>query len=259
MKNLIKYASFLILFGFLLSCGSSESLTTSSGEKLSAKSLIKKHEKAEADFKTMYAKLRGSYQTEDETQSIGVSMRMEKDKAIWLSAKLAGIIPLAKVYITPKRVQYYEKINGTYFDGDFSLLSKWLGTDLDFEKVQNLLLGQSIYPLEKTGFSFSNSPNGYQLKAETEENGLLKQFLLDPESFKIKGTQLRKETENKSVTLTYPAYKSVKKQLFPKEIDIIVNQAAKSTRINIMYRSVELDVPVEFPFKIPNGYEEIEL
>ncbi|TQD40818.1 DUF4292 domain-containing protein [Haloflavibacter putidus] len=242
-----------------MSCGSGKSLTTASGEKLSAKTLIKKHKAAEPDFKTLYAKLRGSYHTKDETQSIGVSMRMEKDKAIWLSAKLAGIIPLAKVYITPERVQYYEKINGTYFDGDFALLSKWLGTDLDYDKVQNLLLGQSIYPLEKNGYSISNSASGYQLKKEKEEAGLLIQFLLDPGNFTIKGTQLLNEEENKSLTLTYSEYKAVKQQLLPKEINIIVNQAAKNTRINIQYRSVELDVPVDFPFKIPNGYEEIEL
>ncbi|WP_233357637.1 DUF4292 domain-containing protein [Haloflavibacter putidus] len=259
MKNLIKYTSFLIMVSFLISCGSGKSLTTASGEKLSAKTLIKKHKAAEPDFKTLYAKLRGSYHTKDETQSIGVSMRMEKDKAIWLSAKLAGIIPLAKVYITPERVQYYEKINGTYFDGDFALLSKWLGTDLDYDKVQNLLLGQSIYPLEKNGYSISNSASGYQLKKEKEEAGLLIQFLLDPGNFTIKGTQLLNEEENKSLTLTYSEYKAVKQQLLPKEINIIVNQAAKNTRINIQYRSVELDVPVDFPFKIPNGYEEIEL
>jgi hypothetical protein len=31
------------------------------------------------------------------------------------------------------------KIKGTYFEGDFSALSQWLGTDLDYSKIQNLL------------------------------------------------------------------------------------------------------------------------
>jgi hypothetical protein len=28
------------------------------------------------------------------------------------------------------------KIKGTYFEGDFSALSQWLGTDLDYSKIQ---------------------------------------------------------------------------------------------------------------------------
>jgi hypothetical protein len=34
------------------------------------------------------------------------------------------------------------KINRKYFEGDFSSLSQWLGTDLIINKIQNMLLGQ---------------------------------------------------------------------------------------------------------------------
>jgi hypothetical protein len=37
---------------------------------------------------------------------------------------------MAKASITPP-VSYYEKIKAMYFEGDFSALSQWLGTDLD--------------------------------------------------------------------------------------------------------------------------------
>jgi hypothetical protein len=40
-------------------------------------------------------------------------------------------------------VSYYEKIKGTYFEGDFSV-SQWLGTDLDYSKIQNLLVGKHL-------------------------------------------------------------------------------------------------------------------
>jgi hypothetical protein len=37
-----------------------------------------------------------------------------------------------------------KKIKGTYFEGDFSALSQWLGTDLDYNKIQNMLLGEPL-------------------------------------------------------------------------------------------------------------------
>jgi hypothetical protein len=52
---------------------------------------------------------------------------------------------MAKASITPTSVSYYEKIKGTYFEGDFSALSQWLGTDLDFNKIQNMLLGEAAH------------------------------------------------------------------------------------------------------------------
>jgi hypothetical protein len=38
-------------------------------------------------------------------------------------------------------VSYYEKIKARILKGDFSALSQWLGTDLDYNKIQNMLLG----------------------------------------------------------------------------------------------------------------------
>ncbi len=97
-----------------------------------------------------------------------VNFRMKKDDTIWMSGQLLGI-PLAKVMITPNSVQFYEKITRTYFDGDFRLLSDLLGTPLDFQKVQNLLLGQTIYDLREERYQLTESARGYQLKPVEQE------------------------------------------------------------------------------------------
>jgi hypothetical protein len=55
---------------------------------------------------------------------------------------------MAKASITPTSVSYYEKIKGTYFEGDFSALSQWLGTE-DYNKIQNMLLGEPLDDLSK--------------------------------------------------------------------------------------------------------------
>lgn len=246
----------LISLLFLVSCGTKKAVTGTVSENVSTKSIIKTHNNSEASFNTLQARIKGSYKTEDEDQSISISVRMEKDKAIWMSAKLAGIIPLAKVYITPNQVQYYEKIEGTYFDGDFSLLSDWLGMELDFNKVQNLLLGQAIYPLEKNELSLSFTATDYILKSN--ESSLLKtMFAIQSSNFRLKGQRIERVAKNESVFITYEDYEEVQKQWFPKKIKIIVTQEEKSTQIEVDYRDIDLDEPVSFPFSIPSGYKEI--
>jgi hypothetical protein len=242
---------------FIISCGTKKTATQRVEEE-NKRNVIEKNQATAPDFKTLQGRLRGSYDDGEESQSISVSMRMEKDKTIWLSAKLAGIIPLAKVLVTPKRVQFYEKINGSYFDGDFSLLSKWLGTDLDFEKVQNLLIGQPIYKISFKEYEFSSTQSGYQLSS-IEKNPIAKSFLIDLLNFKTKAQQLSRAEENQGATITYDEFFGSENYGMPKNIIIIANQVDGTTKINIDYRTLEFNEPVTFPFEIPSGYEEINI
>jgi hypothetical protein len=43
-----------------------------------------------------------------------------------------------------------------YFEGDFSALSQWLGTDLDYNKIQNLLVGEALDDLQSKYTEQSN-------------------------------------------------------------------------------------------------------
>lgn len=254
--NNLKIPLVLFLSVFILSCGSRR--TTSSAmptEDAAAAAVIESHYENEADFETLQGRLRLQFQSESQNQSATVSFRMKKDDTIWMSGQLLGI-PLAKVMITQESVQFYEKISGKYFDGDFRLLSDLLGTPLDYDKVQNLLLGQTIYNLREEEFELDESSQGYQL-APVQERFVKKLFLLDAGHFKTLAQQISQTEAGRSVTVTYPSYQEINGQAFPKEIKIIANEGTSSTQVNMDFRSIEFDVPVAFPFSIPSGYEEI--
>ncbi len=251
------YKKIIVLFSlviFISSCGTKKEAFEI--EDAAASKVIASHYQQEAEFETLSSRMRLKYQDEERSQSVTVSFRMEKDNTIWMSAQILGI-PLAKALITRDRVSYYEKIGKTYFDGDYSLLSKWLGTPLDFDKLQNLLIGQTIYDLRNDRYQLTESSRGYQLVPSNEMEAVRKMFLLDPESFKATAQQLAQETENRSVTVTYPKYQRVSNQSLPEEIRIVANESGSGTQIEISLRSVVLNESVSFPFDIPSGYDEI--
>lgn len=250
----------MAVLGILLtSCGAKKPAVKPGADEAMLENIIARHQESEPDFKTLYARLRGTYDDGYEEQSISVSLRMQKNDTIWLSAKLFGLIPLAKALITPTHVKYYDKINHVYFDGDFRLLSHWLGTDLNFEKVQDLLIGQAIDDLNQKDFVLKASlANGYQI-AKKNDNLLKEEFLIDGDNFRLAGQQLTRKLQKQSVTITYPAYGEQEGVVFPKKIDIRINQKEENTKINIDYRSLEFNRPASFPFKIPSGYKEIDL
>lgn len=252
------YKKILILLGitfFLTACGSKrESLEI---EDAATSKVIASHYSNEPDFKTMSSRMRLNYQDAERSQAVTVSFRMEKDETIWMSAQVLGI-PLAKALITRDRVSYFEKIGKTYFDGDYSLLSEWVGTPLDFNKLQNLLLGQAIYDLREDRYVLAESSRGYQLvPANAAGEAIKKMFLIDPQNFKASAQQLGQERENRNVTITYPKYQSVSGRIIPEEIKIVANEGGTGTNIDISFKSVSFNDNVSFPFEIPSGYDEI--
>jgi len=131
---------FLVIF---TSCKSNKRAVDANINNISTKKIINNHYNSNFDQKTINAKINAKFKDDKTSVSFSIKLRLEKDKTIWMSATKFGF-PVAKVKITPNRVVYYEKMKRTFFDGDFSLLSEWLGTELDYEKVQNILLGQAV-------------------------------------------------------------------------------------------------------------------
>ncbi|GAA4309873.1 DUF4292 domain-containing protein [Pontixanthobacter gangjinensis] len=252
-----KIFALILVSTLVISCGSRKSTGKIATKDAEAVSVIKKHYDTEIKFNTVQGKLRAVYQDEEKTQAVNLSFRMEKDKAIWMSASILGF-PVAKAYITPTSVSYYEKVSQTYFKGDFSLVSEFLGTPLDFQKLQNLLIGQAIYDLRTEEYKFTQSPRGFQFVKDDEEL-MKKMFLLSMANFKTEAQQLIQEKGSRGLTVTYDKYQQIDGLTFPENIRIIANEGGSSTNIDLTYRSLSFNEELSFPFDIPSGYEEISL
>ncbi len=254
----MKKGFLFILIASLISCGPGKEATETALSKATAKKVIARHQASKPDFETLYAVMQISYDDGHSRQSISVSMRMKKDEKIWLSAKIAGLFPIAKALITPEKVRFYEKINRQSFDGDFRLLSHWLGTSIDFEKLQNLLLGQAVYPLNKKDYQFELTNGSYRF-ASHHFDFMKVFFVIAPKHYRIRDEQLIDELHQRNLQVSYPDYQEKKGLVFPKRIKIVAHKNKASTKINIEYRSLKINVPLSFPFQMPSGYKAIEL
>ena len=131
-------------------------------KKMSARKVSKKHIATSFDKQTIEAKLKVVYQDSKQKQKVSVKLRIEKDKVIWMNATFLGLI-VARAKITPTSISYYNKINRTYFIGDFELLKNILGTEVDFFQLQNLLLGQAILDLKDQKYTSVVDNNAHLL------------------------------------------------------------------------------------------------
>ena len=240
---------------FVTGCKSSKAII-SSGEassKLSAKQVIKEHQKNDIDFKTLKARARIDLIQDEKEQGFTFGFRMEKDKAIWVNAPLG----LARMMITPDQVRFYNKGDNTYFDGNYELLSDFVGFELDFFKVQNILMGQTIYNPKDQPHQVDINENSYALSPK-DQNALLELFyLINPSHFKLDSLQLAQQKERRFLQVDYGSYQKVNKEILPQNIKIIAVEDTDQAIITMELKSVVLDEEVRFPFKIPSGYDEI--
>jgi hypothetical protein len=246
---------FLILL-VLASCGGTKNIVNI--ESASAKEVISAHKAAAPDFKTLAGRVQLAYDTEEKSQSITVSLRMEKDKNIWIKASILGIT-VSKVLITPTSVSYYETIGKTYFEGDFALLGEWIGTPINFQQTQNLLLGQSIFSLNPSEYKVEISQNRFKIQPKQQPQDFIHSLFINPENFKISSETLGQPSAERVLSIRYGDYQSIEKHYFPSTILIDTSEKGSKTKIEINYRKIDLNANVSFPFEIPQGYEEIQL
>ena len=254
--SLSKYTLFVLGLFFLSSCKSAKSIVSSNvaSENVSSKQLINTYQNNLTDFKTLNGRISIDYQKGKDNKSVGVSFRMEKDKNIWMSAPLG----LGKVLITPSRVAFYNKLDKEYFDGDFSYLSNLLGTEIDFKKLQNILLGQAIYDLTKQGHKITVKDNSYVLTPKRQNSLFDLQYAVNPSYFKLDALSVTQKLEQRDLNVKYNAYQNLEKLIIPKLISILANDGKDTVSINLEYKSMRLNGNLKFPFEIPSGYKEFK-
>jgi outer membrane biogenesis lipoprotein LolB len=244
-KRILGFAIALLL----ISCGGSKKVTESAIESAAKTKIIKSHNAAAIEFKTLQSRLGVNYQDPDKSQSVTVDLRMEKGKQIWMSARILGFT-MAKVYITPDRVQFYEKLQKRSFDGDFSLISDFLGEELTFEQLENLLLGQVIEPINDMDYTVVN--NRYEFR---KAGVIEKLFALRPSDFKVDQQSIIKKSENTTLDVRYLEYQTVSGKLLPADISINANSNGKLVQVELQMNNVEFDQELSFPFDMPSNYK----
>ncbi|MBO9583019.1 MAG: DUF4292 domain-containing protein [Flavobacterium sp.] len=256
-----KYISILVLSIAVISCKSKAVAVQGNTSQIIApkedKKVIEKHYNNKLDFSTLYIKASAKYADEKQSQNVTAEIRIEKDKQILISVRFLGIT-MAKALITPSAVSYYEKMNGTYYEGDFTSLSKWLGTDLDYTKVQNLLVGEAFDDLRKGKYTQTIVDNLFRLDEEKDAN-LKKTFFLDGEKYLIQKEEISQPSENRTLQIAYSDTKNFDQGTLPTSIEINAVQPKGKTSINLNYNNISFNEELSFPYSVPSGYKKVTI
>ena len=255
-----KYIALILMTAFMISCKSKAVAVQNNNGSTEVvakedKKAIEKHYDNKLDFSTLYIKASARYVDEKQSQNVTADIRIEKDKQILVSVRFLGIT-MAKALITPTTVSYYEKINSTYYEGDFTSLSKWLGTELYYRKVQNLLVGEALDDLRKGKYTQTIVENLFKLE-DLKETNIKKAFYLDAEKYLLQKEEISQPAENRMLQISYGDSKVFNQGTVPTSIEINAIQPKGKTNINLNYNNISFNEELSFPYSVPSGYKKV--
>ena len=219
---------------------------------------------ADAPIQWFGAKVSVNSDINNQTNSFSANLRIKKDSAIWISISPALGIEVARALITPDSLKFINRINGTYFKGDYKYLNELLQIEVNFKMIQAILLGnvylhysieQYISDRENTELVLSTLK---KRKIRREVDLEIPQILTQEIWFsslqnKIVRMEMQDYRPVRKFTVNYLQFEKVDELSMPNKL-IISAQADKQVKIDLEYSRMTINKELNLPFNIPEDY-----
>jgi outer membrane lipoprotein-sorting protein len=273
----IKQPSFIIPFSFLLlliiivSCSTQRKIIKTPIKEEGADYLFKKLKEHELKYQWFTAKFSAEYSNKGQTNSFNGQIRIRKDSVIWLSFSPAFGIEVFRMILTQDSVKFINRMNNTFFAGDYNYVNHYLNTNIDFDILQSFLTGNDLSFYENGKFRAGIDNGIYKLM--TAERMKLKKFVrnsqenlrvliqtiwIDPQSFKITHADVKEIREpNIQLEARYSSFEEIEHQLFPKDMSFDIS-ASNNLSVTVSFNKITFNMAQGFPFKIPQNYRPVK-
>ncbi len=264
MLNKICLFMVILSGGFILSCAPRKALVSPTGETAKTVSRAERtHIINEViQHSTYYTTFSGRAKSritmnDKETYDVTANVRIERDKAIWISITALMGIEAGRVLITPDSVKMINRLRNEYFTAPFDAVYSFTGGDLDFSSLQSILTGNVIAQAVSRYVEVSAMETGNVLSSDALDDGGLSYWIALNAGYRPV-TVLLENAEAQRIEAAYSGYQTVNGRLFPFETALSIRAGRWDIQASMNYNRVAYDEAVEFPFGIPASYKEIQ-
>lgn len=271
MKNNLFIVGIVALL-LLSSCTSQKKIYKEPIKEKGEDYLISMMKENESLFETFSAKALIILNNNGKSIELKANIRMKQDSVIWVSISAGIGIEVARIALTKDSVLFINRLEKTYFAGNYNFVDDMINAKVDFDIVQALLTGNDFKWYDYQNLKARASKEQYQL--ESTQRRKLKKYIkndadktqvvyqslwLNHETFKIERIKIKEiKNENKKINAEYSKFKYIDGQLIPTQYDIKIS-ADKQMEIDASLIKIKLDEPMTFPFNIPSKYIEINM
>lgn len=206
-------------------------------------------------YTTFSGKAKASVLINTDAYDATLNIRIERDKAIWISVTAILGIEAARIRITPDSILMVNRLQQTFISKPFSYLYRFTGESVSFNNLQQLITGNVLSQALTPGTEISSSTPGYLL---TGKSGELFFKLQTNEQHRIHTVSLQTADGMQQLETDYNNYTLFAGQSFPRQISLRVRAVNLDLQTSLEYDRITCDEAVEMPFSIPAKYHEIE-
>ncbi|GAA4439143.1 hypothetical protein GCM10023091_20930 [Ravibacter arvi] len=190
----------------------------------------------------------------------GVSFRVKKDSAIWLSASVLGLEVLRGI-ISVEGVRIIDRVNKIYLDANYATLAGKLGFPLDYPLLQSFFLGEiPRYPSQK--FSVREQPGKVFVR---QDDGFLAVYnVIEQAIGKTRSMEAIDLKTNNRAIANFDDFLTVDARSIPYKVTLNLSvkphtrsESAQQIAIRLQHTSVSItDSALVFPFQVPINYKK---
>jgi hypothetical protein len=206
------------------------------------------------DFTYLTAKGRLVFVNNGRDVNANADIRMKKDSAIWISLRPGLGIEAARIFITPDSVRIVDKLNNDFLGFTFDSLSKRLDIPVDFQLIQNTLLGNLPYDLGQA----NPIPEGEQYLLRKQQSNIDVIGYVGKQTARMEKLSLKDLNAPNRLEAVYGNFTSVENMLFPFVCNAdLTFEPPGGSKTSLSFRfthnKVELSSePLKFPFSRGN-------
>ncbi len=267
---------------FLISCSSTKSMVKSSDLKdESAETLLESLYDCYGNYDSYRSKLSVNVTTslkskdgEESQQKIHFNgtIRIQKDSIIWINIAPL-MIGAIRCKLTPDSVYFVNKINKTYYAGNYSIVNSMLGFEINYKTMQSILLNElCVYPFsqdvdtvaEIEKYSIKKKNDEIQLQNKMKKRNLKKStgfvfnqtYRISTDYIRIQRMQLHELIKDYFVSVDYKDFKKTDSITFPKKIHFFIKSKQMKIKVDLKYSKQEFNNNQSYPFNINPRYSE---
>jgi hypothetical protein len=190
---------------------------------------------------------------DDGKQAIGLDLeiQIEKNKETWVNVKTMGFINVARIVFQTDSVRILDYINRTYTSASYKYLDHFTSLPLGYSQIENLLLGNVLYPLDihstivqKSNNTISTFNQFFGFKQRVNLNNL----------FKVIQTNIQDSAQKQSLQISYSQFIAENKNQFPEKIAILL-KSDKQLSIDMLMNNLSFNKKRDWQLSVPKNYK----
>lgn len=188
-------------------------------------------------------------------QDFTANFRIKKDEVVWVSIVALGMVNVARAYITPDSIKAVYYLNKEVYQMRTEDAKKLLSVDLDFNTLQNLIIGNA---LDNSGKPINMADFGGALNLMVVGDQVSQQVTYNKTDTTLRTVQMVSNRGTVPFTgmIQYGSYELVDNKKFATKREININSDNKLHYLNMSFNNAEFGEEVSFPFSIPSNYKQ---